>query len=1023
MIVAMSRCIPALFLLFYFALPNNASGFDRWSNWQSSALDSLSDLDSSTISTIFREQNGRTYIATAEAIYSFDGEELTELQVHWATNDGYPIDRVLGFAGNQNSTVYAYTVQDGLYLKTVDSDEFRALDGRDGWRVGEPVLAAVNVSSPNGILNLVNGRVFYFDFLSQKSVLVSSSPENRDIVGIGILPDDRVSTLTNDGWITFYTWNTSGGWRVQDRVACSAENLPTGKYSTLDGKQFYGSGPGDTLAAFNIEMPECKPRDGFEDLELRLRGAKIREVQRFPKSEYLTFSTDKGLFIYQDGATSVLTTDNSILRSNQITTVAEVFNEELMVGSYLGLIGAHKGNVIVVTRLSSETRPEVTSISSLSEKIFVSTFRGLYKIEQDNQEIISSEIHLPHVSSGLSVLEVVGRTLFIGTTAGRILGLNADSLTLQCTADTQESAPITGLVASKDLTRVFASSLTGVIVTIDDCIANRPAKIKTFLKQESAIIGLKRLKDQIFVTDFEGIRSLPETIFENADLNAHDEVFAPTSVHPNVWSFSDLGGSVLFGSPKGELSFKASLYAGQAFKVRQIPDTPYAVETDGLGRAWLSSKRGLWVGSEESEFKLALRAKEMNSIAFEFNASHRTSNGALLFGGNGGVVVIKSPSAIPRQRLGTLSLKYASVGRQTFRSPVPSHSIEVLIPNVSENISFKFRAPFTIGRSYDRVETKLLPNDTNWTRHNSLGPVTIGPLLPGNYTFRARGANSLGVWSENEISIPIKVLPPVWRSWWAVMLYLIAAVVIALLLKRSYGQRVVRAARLAHGEEAARAFVRLEDEWQEQREATDHLLRSIPATVSTIIQTARAVVASQGLPVRTPENEPSVPDVLSAIDNRLLALQQQQALCVLSTASQTCNAQQLVDEMTTLVVGRARYGSRYIVLNETPELPLAARQGQSIAIVLADLLELMVSREPAPDVTDPIIHVRIEHTTDKLRIVVADKDAVRPSDALVDEALAATLTLIESLGGSIAENTDFGYEVEITLPELEADTR
>jgi two-component sensor histidine kinase len=160
-----------------------------------------------------------------------------------------------------------------------------------------------------------------------------------------------------------------------------------------------------------------------------------------------------------------------------------------------------------------------------------------------------------------------------------------------------------------------------------------------------------------------------------------------------------------------------------------------------------------------------------------------------------------------------------------------------------------------------------------------------------------------------------------------------------------------------------------------------------------------------------------VPSLLAKIDRRLQALEKQQDVCVLTTASQTCGAQQLINELVGLVAEKSQHGSRYIVLDETEELALDAGLGKTVAIIMMELLELMMSREPATDRIDPIITTCIERDGDALRITVADRDAVRPSETLVEKTLAATFTLLEDFGGSIVEEDDFGYEVEIKLPE------
>ena len=42
---------------------------------------------------------------------------------------------------------------------------------------------------------------------------------------------------------------------------------------------------------------------------------------------------------------------------------------------------------------------------------------------------------------------------------------------------------------------------------------------------------------------------------------------------------------------------------------------------------------------------------------------------------------------------------------------------------------------------------------------------------PGEYTFRLRGANGLGVWNTEGISLEIVIYPPWWQTWWAYAIY------------------------------------------------------------------------------------------------------------------------------------------------------------------------------------------------------------------------------------------------------------
>jgi signal transduction histidine kinase len=62
-----------------------------------------------------------------------------------------------------------------------------------------------------------------------------------------------------------------------------------------------------------------------------------------------------------------------------------------------------------------------------------------------------------------------------------------------------------------------------------------------------------------------------------------------------------------------------------------------------------------------------------------------------------------------------------------------------------------------------------------------------GPLLPGNYRFRVRAANSDGVWNDVGASVAFVVLPFFWETWWF-KTFLIASgcAVLALALRRRH---------------------------------------------------------------------------------------------------------------------------------------------------------------------------------------------------------------------------------------------
>ncbi|WP_460934801.1 sensor histidine kinase [Spirosoma humi] len=65
----------------------------------------------------------------------------------------------------------------------------------------------------------------------------------------------------------------------------------------------------------------------------------------------------------------------------------------------------------------------------------------------------------------------------------------------------------------------------------------------------------------------------------------------------------------------------------------------------------------------------------------------------------------------------------------------------------------------------NRYAYQLVDFDTDWIVTNER-TATYTNLEPGNYTFRVKAANNDGVWNETGVTLPIRVVPPYWKTVW-----------------------------------------------------------------------------------------------------------------------------------------------------------------------------------------------------------------------------------------------------------------
>ena len=72
--------------------------------------------------------------------------------------------------------------------------------------------------------------------------------------------------------------------------------------------------------------------------------------------------------------------------------------------------------------------------------------------------------------------------------------------------------------------------------------------------------------------------------------------------------------------------------------------------------------------------------------------------------------------------------------------------------------------------------------DRDWIYSGNRRFVTYTNLDPGKYIFKVKGSNNDGIWNEEGASISIQILPPLWRTWWFIVLSVLTVIGIITLI-------------------------------------------------------------------------------------------------------------------------------------------------------------------------------------------------------------------------------------------------
>ena len=86
--------------------------------------------------------------------------------------------------------------------------------------------------------------------------------------------------------------------------------------------------------------------------------------------------------------------------------------------------------------------------------------------------------------------------------------------------------------------------------------------------------------------------------------------------------------------------------------------------------------------------------------------------------------------------------------------------------------------------------------DKEWYYSNSLRTVSYSNLPAGTYHFLVKAANSDGKWNETPTELEIVVLPVWYKTWWAILLFVIAFVSITIFIFRYFWLRKSMEAKL-----------------------------------------------------------------------------------------------------------------------------------------------------------------------------------------------------------------------------------
>ena len=247
----------------------------------------------------------------------------------------------------------------------------------------------------------------------------------------------------------------------------------------------------------------------------------------------------------------------------------------------------------------------------------------------------------------------------------------------------------------------------------------------------------------------------------------------------NETFFATKAKDMLFATGNGMVAYSSA--ADSITIPDYVPKTAiHAILPDGNGNIWITTNSGIISLDENFLYRSSFnRISGIDVLEYSDGACYRDpKSGMLFFGGINGFTVIDENSSLDDSKT--------------------SYTPDIHITNFIQNNEYshislkmkkgKLRIPYS--KSIFAIEFSLVDNlnypdyqffyniDGNWTENNS-NIIYLPSLDPGNYTLKIKYLNRATRFESEEYGLDIYIIPPIYRRWWAYVIYFLMAVAIA----------------------------------------------------------------------------------------------------------------------------------------------------------------------------------------------------------------------------------------------------
>lgn len=798
-------------------------------------------LSQEVVQSIYQDEEGYLWFGTQEGLNRYDGYTFTVFNQEYANDESLPEDWITDIQEDSEGNLWVAT--DGGGVAMFDEPE-------------HSFIAYQHLPQVPGTLSSNTVRVLYLDsshrfWVGTENGLDQYLPRKKNFERVNVAPTPaselagplKVRAITEDRngllWVGtdgggLYNFNPQTGNVTHYYVAQNSSLIPSNRISSLHVDSTNRLWVGSYDKGIAIIDPTRQKADFFHASNGDPTSLSHNQVRDILEDSYGTIwlATDNGLdrWLEQEKAFAHYrhAVENPFsLSSNKVNTLFQDKGNVLWIGSHSGI---NKWNMATASfkhiakvadgKLSLSNNGVNAFAQTPDGTLWVGTYGGLNALHASNREVTHYQPDKTAKAENalreervMSLYSDNAGHLWIGTR-----GAGLSKLTIKTGKFKHFSTHTKGpaKLSSDAITKIVATDNGNLVVgtwggglNLINPVTSEVSHYRQTDDGEKTLSSDKIM--DIYITDDKrlwigtwggGITVLnPDLsvykIFKTgmeAGLLSEDKAWSilEDSNH-NIWVGTQGGGISLLRAENRELGDYRFERIGRS---HGLPSTVvYGLLEGEDGFVWASSNRGL---SKISPHDLAIVNYDsedgLQSNDFASGAYFKDDKGWLYFGGNNGFTAFDPKRIEPNVHVPPVVItEYATINK---RSPLSDRLDEIDHIEVEHEdylVSFSFAALDYAEPQNNQYAYKLEGFDREWLYTSDVRKATYTNLPAGEYTFRVKAANNDGLWNNEGTAVKVKVLPPIWQTWWAYTIYSVVAIILLMLLIMAYRKKLNRA--------------------------------------------------------------------------------------------------------------------------------------------------------------------------------------------------------------------------------------